>query len=123
MLRGIVGVSQLLIVGVMIGLIIAGCGGDWETRAGQTTRVAVPAGEASRPAAPAGQESLIQHWGATPLAGGECPTGYDIKGLVMPGQLERVYVMPGEPAPDPATVVRCFASTEDAAGASYHPFQ
>jgi hypothetical protein len=126
MRRGFISMSRLLIVGVVIALVIAGCGGDWTSREGQSTTVFGPLpAKSTSPAQPADTLDLgrIQHEGTPPQVGNTCPTGYEIKGANVVRWAEQMYIMPGSSIYDSTTPVKCFASAEDAASAGYVPYQ
>lgn len=126
MLRGFISISRFLMVGVVIALVVAACGGDWTVREKQTTTVSGPKAAAST--APAQQADTldlgrIQHEGTPPQVGNTCPTGYDIKGAVVARFAEQTYIMPNSSIYESTTPVKCFASADDAASAGYVPYE
>lgn len=127
MRRGFISISRLLIVGVVIALVIAACGGDWTVREKQTTKVSGPLpAKSTAPAQPAESLDLgrIQHEGTPPQVGNTCPTGYDIKGAANVVKFgEQMYIMPGSSVYDSTTPQKCFASAEDAVSSGYVPFE
>ncbi len=127
MRRGFISISRLLIVGVVIALVIAGCGGDWTERETQVTKVSGPLpAKSTAPAQPAESLDLgrIQHEGTPPQVGNTCPTGYDIKGAINVVKFgEQMYIMPGSSVYDSTTPQKCFASAEDAEKSGYVPYE
>ncbi len=122
MVKVISGVSRLLLIGVVLALILAGCGGDWKARPGQTVSVSGPKAPSPQPGnAMAG--SYSDHMGLAPELGGACPNGFPIKGIItkVGVQTEQVYLTPENPNYASTQASKCFASADDAKSAQFAP--
>ncbi len=113
-------VSRLLLVGVVLALILAGCGGDWKARPGQTVNVAGPKAPSPKPAA-ATAPSYNDHMGLAPELGGACPSGFPVKGIItkVGVQTQQVYLMPENPNYASTQAYKCFASADDAKSSQF----
>lgn len=122
MVKVISGVSRLLLVGVVIALMLAGCGGDWRARPGQTTTVTGPKHGTTTPASSTAT-SYSDHMGLPPEMGGNCPTGFPVKGtLIKVGvQPEQVYLTPDSANYASTKAEKCFKSADDAQTSQYVP--
>lgn len=124
MVKVISSVSRLALVGVVLALILAGCGGDWQARPGQVPEVTGPIASSPRP----GNEmaaNYSDHMGLPPELGGTCPDGFPIKGVIttVGVQTEQVYLTPESPNYGSVEAVKCFASASDAETSFYQPLK
>ncbi len=124
MVKVISGVSRLLLVGVVLALILAGCGGDWKARPGQTVEVSGPKAPSPKPGN-AMAANYSNHMGLPPELGGACPAGFPIKGIIttVGVQTEQAYLTPENPNYESTKALKCFASADDAKTAEYQALQ
>lgn len=120
MVKVISGVSRLLLVGVVIALLLAGCGGDWKARPGQTVNVSGPKAPSPQPGN-ASVGSYNDHMGLAPELGGTCPSGFPVKGIIskVGVQTEQVYLTPENPSYASTKAYKCFASAGDAESSEF----
>ncbi len=124
MRKGFISMSRLLIVGVVIALILAGCGGDWKARPGQTVTVKGPEAPSTTPANSA-TSTYSDHTGLAPALGGTCPAGFPVKGVItrVGVQNEQVFLTPDSPNYASTQAFKCFKSAEDAQSSQFMPLK
>ena len=120
MVKVISGVSRLLLVGVVIALVLAGCGGDWKARPGQEVTVKGPEAPSTTPANSA-TSTYSDHTGLAPELGGTCPAGFPVKGVIT--QDELVFLTPDSPNYASTQAYKCFKSADDAQSSQFMPLK
>lgn len=120
MVKVISGVNRLFLVGVVLALILAGCGGDWQPRPGQTVEVSGPTAASPKPGNAMAAE-YSNHMGLPPELGGTCPADFPVKGHIthVGVQTEQIFVTPESANYDSVKAIKCFASAEDAQTSGY----